>query len=359
MEKIPAVKPMTAKEAKDLIKKYIAPTGSAFDSLAWFFALLGIVTGVLGTMLAKDDSPLTAREFSPVYSKTGSYAYLDAVAISDWICRYEVAGKEYIYYTAADSEDYLYMVRMDPETLNDMVLQNAWWNGDKTGTPPEPYRLYGEVNKISASNLSDFAAAWDRSDDEFKQFFGDKYLNVGASPSALKNKIFRIAAIASGVLWFIMFLISTIIHSTAKTGSARKSIKKLRSQGELIMAAEELSGSSGFVNDLGYCRVTNNFVFGRKTGSAVSFNDILWYYEKNDSDKKSKHNCVIAYTKDRKNVNLTNLPESDTEPIVKTITKALKKSNTYAVYGNTKENQKEYRALYRHFKEGGGEVSED
>lgn len=332
---------MTPSKAKKAIKGYIGQFGALFTVFVWLSALAALILGGLGFYFAHN-----TECFNSTYSRKDSRAFIEAVAISDWVYKYEEGSEVKVYYTVADPENYLYIVSMDPKEFEKLAVQNERWNGSSADDIPEIHRLYGTVQEFIPVVLSDLADVWDRSDDEdFVKYFGDRYLDVKSASS--KGTHFPL--LLAGAFFGLVF-IGLLLSSLPAAFRSDAAIKELKRQGLLQQAAAELEAEDGSSEDLGSCIATRNFLFGRGTGTALPYKDILWFYQSGKGTGKNAHRRIIVNTADKQNVIAAALDAATADQVTQRLTNRILTCNPNALFGPGKEMRDLYRELCSKYK---------
>lgn len=327
-------------DAKKTVRKYIAP--GAWMSVTGIAALiLAVVLTVIGVGMDSSVDTSQAELFHPLYSQTGTLGYLDIVGVSDWIYQYD----DDIYYAAEDADGYLYTVQLSRTQFAKMAKQNTYWFRESdTEAAPEPYRLYGMVRRISTTTKQNLSEWWEVTQDEYEDYFGTLFLDGTTTPQMRDSGMVVFAAMMAFMYALIVLAISLPVQS-----AARKSLKHLEEQGQLERAAEELAGSAGaLVIGKNRAVLTQNFLFGRKTGVAAEYRDILWCYKKTMRyNFVAVNDSLILNTRTRKNLQGINMGGVDRNNEPSQAMMTIYQHNDRLLVGFTKENKKAYKEALR------------
>ena len=331
----------SANIAEKKIIKYIAKDLVIINICRTVFAITAIILLLMGTVFSKSDSPETAMELGAVKTEKNSYAYFDAAEVSD-IVYHDKDDKDRVYTSVDDRKGAAYIIKLSDGEYTSLKAKVRSSEG-------EPVRIYGAVSGIPNIPKIELASAYSMSSDEFKAYFGETCLEVGSTPSGNIASIYRSIAALFGMFWFVM----TYGGTGYQISDARRSIKKLKKLGELEKAAAELeaaqangasTGMSGYpVNYI----ATDNYLFGKETGSALAYDDILMVYPKSKAGIKTSSKYCIAMTADKKKHYAALIGVYDANAEAQEIAAIIRHHNPVVLYGNTFENKRQYSALCR------------
>lgn len=332
-------------DSKRIIKDYIgAPKWRTI--VTWVLFALMVMSIILGATAAGKDNKSEALPFHPLDSKTGSYAYLDVIELSDWLYNYDGA----IYYTAGDAEGYFYILRLKDSQVLAMSAQQDYWERESDDvTPPEPYRVYGMVQSASKETKENVASSWDMSESDYETYFGTLYLNATTSPASESSSIWYLAALFTFIFWLIFFMMGI-----GTAGTAKRCLNRLESLGELDAAAEELAAPDNTFLANDQIRMGNSYIFCRGSGAVVRYSDILWAYKKVVRyNLVAVNEFIVAKTVASKDVSLVNLGRrTGADELFGAVMSRINEKNPDALLGYTAENLKAYRERAKAIKNG-------
>ena len=121
---------------------------------------------------------------------------------------------------------------------------------------------------------------------------------------------------------------------------ANGSVGALQKSGLLEQAAAELASGDGD-SDLGRCAATQNVLFGRGTGIALPYKEILWFYQSGTNARRN----ITVNTADRQNISAVNLDPATADQVTQKLTSKILGRNPNALYGPGKEMRELYREL--------------
>lgn len=257
-------------DAKDYLKTYLGPS-PILGVLKWIFFAGSLLLLLVGMLLVPKDKKIEAQLFNPVYSGDGSYVYMNIAAVSEWVYQYD----DDIYYVAMDSDNYFYNVKLTMAQYSDMQQQRVNWAFDEMPAGCECYKVYG-VARTAYSDLKDaFAQVFGISAAEYDAYFGDMYFDATSTPASENRAMWLMFAFMSAMFALLCFCLD---H--APKSSFKKCFARLEERGLADKAAAELS--SGIFETFGKdaARISQNFLYCKKTGVVLSFDDILWCYQR-------------------------------------------------------------------------------
>lgn len=233
------------------------------------FGSLGVtlMLVVLGTAFMLNRGTAKSEKFDALFSEKETYSYIDVVAASDWVYEYKYNDTKMTFYVVEDTDGYLSFATISDKDMANMHAQQLYWN-DETGTPPEPYRIYGIAWPLDSSKrtyLELYNATDLESLEDFEDWFGVMYLDCGYNPLEETGWLFFLIALFTGLFFMIMFI--CLAPQLIKT---RKSIKILKDENLIDEAYEELSSTSA----IGPCVIGKRFFFVRNKGVAVPMEKI-------------------------------------------------------------------------------------
>lgn len=341
------MKKSNSRQAEKKIRKYIIGGKGVMRVFAWIFAVATVLLLLRCTAFRRTTDVADAVPFDPTV-ESDDYVYLDVVGVSSWICKYTTNNSYTVtYYAAEDVDGYLYILKMTPADYAKLAVQHQWWDSDKTGSMPKPYRLYGSSSHISADKLADCADSFVLGIDEFKDYFGTYALDVGSSPAEDSNAMFVVFTGICGLACLAFAYVTRYIF-----GGAKRALKLLRKRGELEQAAAELESSAAMPAGMDIARVTEHYVFGKSTGSVISYDDILRIYTSNVYNKgRVAASSVMVSTIDKKRITAASVAKGDASvAYIDSILSAILQHKSDVIVGWDKATNKAYAQLVKELK---------
>lgn len=323
-------------DARKTIERYILPKTMTVVALVLVAAALVFAIGGITAMGAADGEAL---EFYPNESETGTMAYIDAVGISGWLYKYDDA----VYYTALDQEGYLYTVRLSDSQYDRLSAQYAYWMDEsENAVPPAPFRLEGLVKDVSADTRSAIADVWGLTTAEYDQLFGKKLLDATTSAGEAASASWFVGAMVCGLLG-VAFLLAT----GRSRRIAKKCLKVLEENQRLELAAAQLE------NPLNHTVVgknkgilTQDFLFGKGTGMAVAYSDIIWAYQHNRKRNFVPVNSYLMVGTLATAVEVAiDLNRNDRQGAIVQALEVIARQNPEAMIGYSRDNGKVFSAI--------------
>lgn len=321
-------------DSKKKIAAYIS-AGNWKLIVALVLIMVSLVGVCVGAMLNKPDEPTDAQEFYPAESPTGTMAYVDAVGVSDWLYKVDSV----VYYVVEDGEGYLYTVRLTDKQVNSMRELQRYWNRTSNSEPePEAQRIYGTVRTAVTSVQNGISQAFGITNDEYTQYLGNLYLDCGTTPSEQRGEMAFIVALLAFLI-AIVFLMIWI----APASSQKKCLKRLEERGEMDRAAEQLTAENTVMVGKDKARLAENYYFGRKTGTVVNYQDILWcYLHTTRYNFIAVNTQLLLFTKDNKQMVAINMGRSVKDGEIEAVVARFAQENPNVLVGYTQENRKAY-----------------
>jgi len=316
-------------DLKKAFEKYISPV-MWLPVVAWILLGLTVVALLAGIVLPSLDSTANARQFYPNSSRRGTEAYIDVIALSDWL--YNINNGEQVYYIVEDVDNYLYVVQLSRDQVAAMSAQSNYWE-DEEGSAPAPYRLYGLVQKPSDEVVKAIARTTMMSTDDYYLYFGNTYLNATSSSFENTGNIAFVVALFAAIIFLVLF---SIIGGPMKT---KKSCMTLLAElGELDNAAHEFSDPNNMVVGKDRARLSGRFLFGKGTGAVVRYEDIDWCYKRTVSNNGAVTSSLIVNSKTLKKRTLFAFPGHDNEGLIQYVIETIAERNPAARIGYSAEN---------------------
>lgn len=257
-------------EKEKALKRYIAP--SALLQIVTILMVATFLVSCCFVGIVAGSSGGVDEMFDPWNTKNHTMAYLDVVGVSDWMYQTE----EYCrYYSVMDTEGRLYTVFLTDGILRKMTAQQAYWMDEDA--PMEVYRLEGYVQKLSESHRDELAQCWDISGEEYSQYFGETYLDTSTSAGEQTMWMWITFAILSGLVGLLLLI---ILLPAAK--AYRVCCRNLEKRGLMERAAQQFDElEDGMVCGQNRAVLTKDFLFGKGSGMAVPYSDIVWAHGEN------------------------------------------------------------------------------
>lgn len=257
-------------DAENYLKTYVAPSRIS-SVLKWIFGAGALIFLVVGMLFVPKDKKIEAQLFNPVYSGEGSYVYMNIAAVSDWIYQYD----DDIYYAAIDVDNYYYNVKLTKAQYSEMQQQKENWTLDEIPAGTECYKVYGVARNVSSDLKDAFVQVFGINAADYDAYFGDMYLDATTTPAVENKAMWFMFAFMSAMFAFICFSLERAPKSNFK-----KCFARLEERGLSDKAAAELS--SGIYETFGKdaARASQNFLYCKKTGVVLSFDDIVWCYQR-------------------------------------------------------------------------------
>lgn len=320
-------------ESREKLEKYVKQP-KWLMLLGWVLLAAAAVLVVVGMVAAGNQDQAEAVAFDPAGSERGGYAYVDVVGVSEWVCK---NGDE-VYYAALDARGNLCSLRLSDHQYNSMKAQQEYWaNESEDAVVPSPKRIYGRVESLNRDVLKLMTEAWGFTEAEVKGYFGSLVFNGTTTPGENTVAMYAVLAMFSalfGLLFLIMY---------AGPGSlAKKCLGALEDRGALDRAAEQLGAESNLVLGKDRGQLSEDYIYGRKTGAVVPYSDILWCYRRTVRQYFVTTDSLILCTRARKEIQAVNMGVDKHGELDEAFALIMKK-NPQALVGFTAENRKAYK----------------
>ena len=319
-------------DSQKVIRKYIgrSPVGTVIGWIALALTAVFIIMGIT----AGSNTDEVAAPFYPTESDTGTFAYVDVVGISDWLCQYD--GDT--YYTVLDAEGYMYTAKVGNSDFRKMSAQYDYFMYEDAEIP-EPYRLEGIVRSVSGTVRSTLAEVWEITNTEYEQYFGTLMLDATSSPSSEAGAVWYVGALFAFIFGLCMVLVFLPIQSATK-----KSLNRLEEQDLTDRAAQQLGSGSYTTVGKDLIRMSENVFFAKNTGLAVPYSDILWIYKRTVRTNLVIVNLyLVVCTKDKEYT--IHLGGTKAESLLQQAAVTIAEKNPSVLIGFNKENKKAYKEL--------------
>ena len=266
-----------SKQLRSYIRVFTVPKKIAalvlFLACAFFFWM---------AFQAKEKKDPDPKPMDTMLSENGSYVYVDAVGVSDWV--YEV--KSTTYYMVVDADYDCYVAKISAADLKKLSAPRAWFDSEDDDAPmPEPVRLTGVCKGISSTVRSSFSEVLELSEEDFDAYFGEKGIWVGETPSGNVFALWLVPAIISLAGAVVLLLIGL-----AKGKATKRAIARLEQRSMLPQAEADLSSPTVRSERKDQFRMSGRFLFGKGIGLAAAWDDVLWCYQ-----SVTRYNFIVTY----------------------------------------------------------------
>lgn len=323
-------------DAQKTIKKYILP--KTMSTISIILVVLALVCAVMG-IAALGGADDTALEYYPNESAVGSMAYINVIGVSDWLYQ----NDEAIYYTAMDTEGYLYTVRLSDSQFKSLSAQfDYWMDENEDAIPPAPFKLEGLVRDITSDIRSTLAECWEMTTVEYDQYFGNTFLDATSSPSEEASAPWFFGALLLGCFGLVFLLVSGRSKRNAK-----KCLRRLEELGLTERAAQQVEmADSNTIIGKNRGMLSRDFLFGKGTGMVVPYSDIIWAYQ---LDRKRNFVPVNSYlmvgTMATAVEGAIDLNRPDKQGCISEAMEIIAQRNPEAMIGYSKEFAKNFSAI--------------
>lgn len=327
-------------DSRKIIQKYIGAPGW-MAVVGWILAVVTAACIGVGAISYASGADVVPAAFYPSETKTGTMAYIDVVGVSNWLFK----SDDITYYTAEDAAGYLYTVRLSDAQYDAMAAHQAYWNRETEDAPaPEAYHLVGYVQDITSLMRENLANSWEISEEDYDYYFGTKFLNATTTTSEQTSSMYFIGALFAGLLALLC-----LIRCLGVGSSVKKSLNQLEERNLLDKAAQQLEFTEGHtVIGKNRAILTQDFLFGRRTGVAVAYDDIHWAYQQ---DRRRGFfitgACLIIGTVFMKLQVTIELNGADRNGYLGDALATIAQRNPRAMTGYTNTNRKAYKAILK------------
>lgn len=248
-------------------------------TLLLFLAAAGSLFMAVQASNKKDPTPVELDTFR---TEDGSYVYVDAVGVSDWV--YQV-GNNTTYYMLLDAEDNYFVAVISDEDYKTLSAQKRYFEEDVE--MPDPVRLIGVCKNTGNAVRDSFMDVLELEGDQFDAYFGKTTLWVGETPS--KNSF--------GAWMFLTVLllgggVALLLINLLKGKETRRALARLEQRGLLNQAQSELESPTVRSEQKDQFRLGTRFLFGKGIGLAASWEDVIWCYL-----SVSEYNFIVRFRK--------------------------------------------------------------
>ena len=322
-------------DSKKILEKYLKPA-AAIKLIGIVLVIASLAMLVMGILTA---AGLVGTTEDPVMfdnedTKSGTYAYIKVVGISDWV--YKVDGDT--YYVVLDKNHDAYVVRVSNSEFNKMDEQNEYFMEDDASMP-KAYQLSGVARKLTTNYRNEIADCFDIPSYESQDYFGTMYLDATSTPGTDGMAMWMV-----GFILCLTFGILFLAISLPASGNFKKCVAALEERGMLDMAAAELE--SGTCEQVGKdcAKLGRQFIFGKNSGIVLPYSEIQWLYRQ--TVKRNfitvAVNLVVCTNKLNQKVLVSYKGKNRDEDLNK-VFMTVAERNPHALLGYSSENRKEYK----------------
>lgn len=207
---------------------------------------------------------------------------------------------------------------------------------------PAPYRLVGLVQTTPENVRSSLAQSWDITPAQYDNFFGDLLLNATTSANAQASSGWFV-----GALFSFLFALLCAVFQFRAAGVAKKCLARLEETGMLEKAAQQLDNPvNQTIIGKNKAILTADFLFGKGTGAALAYSDILWCYQQDRRRNFTVANSYLtAGTAFLAPQGVIDLNKPDKEGIIGDALMIISQKNPQTLVGYSRENSREYKIL--------------
>ena len=322
-------------DSKKILEKYLKPA-AALKIIGWILVIASVAMLAMGILSASGATGAAGspEKFHIEDTEKGTYAYIKAVGISDWI--YKVDGNT--YYVVLDKNDNAYVVRVSDSQFKKMGDQNEYFMEDDS-VMPKAYELTGIARKLTKNHRDEIASVFDIPSYRSEDVFGTMYLDATSTPGDDAFALWLVGFIVCFVLGLIFLLICL-----PASGNFKKCMALLEERGLVDMAAAELE--SGEYEQVGKdcARLTRQFFFGKNSGMVLPYGDIQWLYRQNVKRNfvTVNVNLIVSTNKLNQKVMLSYNGRNRDEELNK-VFMTVAERNPNVLLGYSSENRKAYK----------------
>ena len=316
-------------DRKTVRKKLIKNTFSKTASIV--LAALTVVFLVLGFSNQQADKG-EAKSLADNKAVNGAYAYLDAAAFDEWVCR---SGDE-TYYVVFDSSGSTYLAAISDRTMKSMIKAESGTD-DYRHFFEGSYRLYGLVKIVSRSVSSIVEDAYGISRSEYMEYFGSYYFDTTSNPNTNTAWMWWTFAMFSGMFAIIFFIIWI--------GSERPFNRETRDYTE-----DEYAEASWMMDETDKKQKLiwgDRLIIGRDSGMLVRYQDILWVHFVNVFFNGVNLGKMVRIHTLRRNSYKLKPAVKDSQQDLDDLMNVIIEKNPGILIGYTPENRKAYDSMTR------------
>ncbi len=265
-------------DSKKILKKKVGPPIS-IKILTVIMALLCVLFLAVTITGFTDDEEVT--EGFTQASETDEMAYLDVVAVSDWLLKTDVDQ----WHEALTMDGDCYIVVLDKDTFTKMEYQNETYEyiweviyseGEDAAIPEDyefkSYRLEGQVTKINSEIRNDLSDVFDIDKTELDDTYGTVLLDTTRSSADS-------LAIGGLVLTILFAILTAVMVSTYLKTS--KAFKACYARLEELNLVDEAVAQLSYEDNTVYGKkltVSRSFIYSKASGIVAPIADIRGLY---------------------------------------------------------------------------------
>lgn len=322
-------------DSKTKLKKHLGVSSTALV-ITIILAVICLAS-MIGSITAFDsyEAPKPVK-FDPTSTPEGVYAYIDVVAVSDWIYKTESDSVADKYYIALDSDN-LYTVNMSDMEFEAMSAQYEFGLSDDVDAPiPEPYRLYGMSETMDSELVDVMTRQFELSDaDEYRELLGGYYLNTELEPVSDEGGWLLMLAFITG-LAALLFMIIYL----SKKKMLKKTLSRLEETNELDKVAEQLNADDNITYPRQGITLSRDYIFSKRGKSVLRYSDIFWIYTRIQRINLVKvgQSLIVNTVKHGTKAIAAIFPSSKNEGVLEEIVDEIEKRNPQILVGYIRDN---------------------
>lgn len=336
----------TNTQTQETLSEFMAPSKSM---RIWRIILAAITSLMILGAVFEFTKPKPEPERMTHASSTSTYSYVDVLLLSDWI--YQVTGDEnYTFYEAMDPDGNWYLISLNDKVFESLKVHvdayQAYFTDDYASySYPDPTRLSGMPTYIDYDDTTELTTYYDISFAEFGEFFGDNYLNEGASNADTYAVLYLTGAVIFG-----LFLLAIVLQVSATRRNYLKSEQRLYELGLLDAAEAEFSAPESIRYPKSKLILSKRFVFCGYSGWVVPYEDIGWTYQRTQrSYGVAVGKQIIAGLVNGKSITLSHRGIND-QVLTETVG-AIYSANQNCLIGYSFDNIKLYHQRVKEYKQ--------
>ncbi len=208
---------------------------------------------------------------------------------------------------------------------------------------PEPYRVYGYAKTTGSTVARQLAETWGIEKDDYLAQYGKVLLDTNATDESGVT----MGAVLGGFIALLIGLIFVLALVPAEQNAA-KCLRALEARGLTQRAAGQLESEANLVIGKDEGRLSQEFLYGRKTGIVVPYDSILWCYRRVTRQNFSTvSTSLILCTRDMKKKAAIVLSGKDKDDVLNRAMLVIAAHNPTVLLGFTNENASAYRQRCR------------
>lgn len=322
-----------------MIRAYIMPS-KATCVLAWILLAATVAFLIVGGVTSASEKKQSADASVAFTMDTVTYqnAYIDVVGVSDWLCR----DGEDTYYGVEDANGQVYTVKLSNSQWKNMsALRDYWDRADDSVPMPEPYRLYGVAVRAGSDVLKTLAEVYGVTTEEYKAYVGTLMLDTIRSSGSDDSAMWFVFAMMSGMFSLVFWLLVWAYESRAK-----KSLNRLEELGLLERAAQYVQTNTGVIVGKDQAKLTDQFIFGHRTGVVAAISDIAWAYPRvQRTNFITTGTSLVVHTRGKKELIVFMAPFGDKQELVKSSLLYIAERNPNVILGYDRDKASAYKQM--------------